>query len=92
MFISRELHSGVAHSDIISFNSLSGLFTLRGRATEPGGREGGRVWGGPSEDTLHPAAAGASRPLYPDSNANKQIIDLNASTQQTFGRRETLQI
>lgn len=36
MFISRELHSGTAHNDVISLNSLSGLFTLRGRAKESG--------------------------------------------------------
>lgn len=28
MFISRELLSGVAHDDVLAFNSLSGLFTV----------------------------------------------------------------
>lgn len=54
MFISRELHSGMAHSDTISFNSLSGLFTLRGRAEKSGGLEGrreeGRSGGSGGED------------------------------------------
>ena len=85
MFISRELHSGMAHSDTISFNSLSGLFTLRGRAKKSGGREGG----GSSADTLshiYPTAANAaSRPLYSDWKSNKQIIDLNVSLHQTLG-------
>lgn len=38
MFISGELCSGMAHDDTISFNSLSGLFTLRGRARKSGRR------------------------------------------------------
>ncbi len=82
MFISRELHSGMAHSDTISFNSLSGLFTLRGRAKKSGGR------GGSSADTLspiYPTAADASWPLYSDWKSNKQIIDLNVSLQKTLG-------
>lgn len=85
MFISRELHSGMAHSDKISFNSLSGLFTLGRRAKKSGGWGGG--WGGSSADTLshiYPTAANASRPLYSDWKSNKQIIDLNLSLHQTL--------
>lgn len=57
MFISRELHSGMAHSDKISFNSLSGLFTLgKGAKKSGGGGErmewGGGGGGGSSADTL----------------------------------------
>lgn len=88
MFISRELHSGMAHSDTISFNSLSGLFTLRGRAKKSGGRGAGS-----SADTLshiYPTADNASRPLYSDWKSNKQIIDLNVSLHQTLeGLRAT---
>lgn len=93
MFISRELHSGMAHSDTISFNSLSGLFTLRGRAKKSGGWVGGVGWGCSSADTLrhiYPTAANASRPLYSDWKSNKQIIDLNVSLHQTLGGREPL--
>lgn len=65
MFISRELHSGMARSDKISFNSLSGLFTLGKGAKKSGGggeRMGGGVCvcvGGSSADTLQPTAATA---------------------------------
>lgn len=79
MFISWELHSGMAHSDTLSFNSLSGLFTLRGRAKKSGGS---------SADTLshiYPTAANASRPLNSDWKSNKQIIDLNVTLHQTSG-------
>lgn len=81
MFISRELHSGMAHSNTISFNSLSGLFTLRGRAKKSGG------WGAQQTHSRHvyPTAANASRPLYSDWKSNKQIIDLNVSLHQTSG-------
>lgn len=32
MFISRELHSGMARNDTISFNSFYSLFTVKERA------------------------------------------------------------
>lgn len=90
MFISRELHSGMAHSNTISFNSLSGLFTLGGRAKKSRGWRGG---GGSSADTLshiYPTAANASKPLYFDWKSNKQIIYFNVRPRQTLGGREPL--
>lgn len=70
--------SGIAQwHGTVSFNSLSGLFTLRGLGTWEGGGE--------RRPLSTPTAANVRRPLYSDWKSNKQIIHLNVSLQRTSG-------